>query len=224
MRRSWRGVISSTWAACIQVNWRASTFVITSRRVIARTSRRTRRSMFSIARLYPIGRTSLNVYAADIPNVYDTSRPTFECRAARYASLSATGGGIMFKVEREIPILIGPTENLFLRGVFAPTSREITADDLQVEGEIPRDLFGIYLRNGPNPIFQPRDRYHWFYGDGMIHAIEFREGKATYRNRWITTQGFLAEQQARDLAGADGQAGRQCAARRGFRRMAQRYR
>jgi hypothetical protein len=29
--------------------------------------------MFSIVRLYPIGRTSLNVYAADIPNVYDTS-------------------------------------------------------------------------------------------------------------------------------------------------------
>jgi carotenoid cleavage dioxygenase len=110
--------------------------------------------------------------------------------------LSATGEGIMFKVEREIPNRIAPTENLFLRGMFAPTSREITADNLQVEGEIPRDLFGIYLRNGPNPIFQPRDRYHWFDGDGMIHAIEFREGRATYRNRWITTEGFLAEQQA----------------------------
>jgi carotenoid cleavage dioxygenase len=110
--------------------------------------------------------------------------------------LSAKGEGIMFKVEREIPNRIAPSENLFLRGVFAPTSREITADNLQVEGEIPRDLFGIYLRNGPNPIFQPRDRYHWFDGDGMIHAIEFREGRATYRNRWITTEGFLAEQQA----------------------------
>ena len=57
-RRMCRGVIPSTWAACSQVNWRASTFVTTSRRVIARTSRRTRRSMFSIARLYPIERTS----------------------------------------------------------------------------------------------------------------------------------------------------------------------
>jgi hypothetical protein len=46
-------------------------FVIASRRVIVRTSRRTRRSMFSIARLYPTGRTSLNVYAPDIPNVCD---------------------------------------------------------------------------------------------------------------------------------------------------------
>jgi hypothetical protein len=64
----------STCAACIQVNCPASTSVITSRRVFARTSRRTRRSMFSIARLYPTDRTSLNVYAADIPSVYDKQR------------------------------------------------------------------------------------------------------------------------------------------------------
>ena len=38
---------------------------------IARASRRIRRSMFSIARLHPTERTSLNVYGADIPNVYD---------------------------------------------------------------------------------------------------------------------------------------------------------
>jgi len=70
-RRMCRGVMPSTCAACIQVNWRASAFVITSRRVITPTSRRTRRSMFSIARLYPIRRTFLNVYGPDIPNVYD---------------------------------------------------------------------------------------------------------------------------------------------------------
>src|SRR5262249_3718681 len=108
----------------------------------------------------------------------------------------------MFKVEREIPIRIGPTENLFLRGVFAPTSREITADDLQVEGEIPRDLFGIYLRNGPNPIVQQRDRYHWFDGDGMIHAIEFREGNLPQpvdHDPWVPGRTASA---ARDLAGA----------------------
>jgi pimeloyl-ACP methyl ester carboxylesterase len=58
MRRRWRGVTPSTCAACNQVNWRASTFMITSRRVIARTSRRTRRSMSSIARLYPTGRNT----------------------------------------------------------------------------------------------------------------------------------------------------------------------
>ncbi len=102
--------------------------------------------------------------------------------------------GITLKIEREIPIQIDPGENPFLRGIFAPISTEITADDLKVIGEIPKDLDGAYLRNGPNPIFQPRGRYHWFDGDGMVHAIEFHDGKTTYRNRWIRTEGFAAEQ------------------------------
>jgi hypothetical protein len=46
--------------------------VITSRRVIARASRHTRRSMFCIQRPYRSQRTCLNVYAPDISNVYDT--------------------------------------------------------------------------------------------------------------------------------------------------------
>ncbi len=102
----------------------------------------------------------------------------------------------MLKIEREIPIRIDPGQNPFLQGVFGPIGCEITADDLEVTGEIPKDLFGTYLRNGPNPIFQPRGRYHWFDGDGMIHAIAFRDGKASYRNRWIRTEGFAAEQTA----------------------------
>lgn len=102
----------------------------------------------------------------------------------------------MLKIENEIPINIEAGENPFLRGVFGPIGREITADALEVIGEIPDDLFGVYLRNGPNPIFQPRGRYHWFDGDGMIHAIHFEDGKASYRNRWIRTDGFRNEQQA----------------------------
>jgi hypothetical protein len=46
--------------------------VITSRRVIARASRHNRRSVFPIERHYPTRRTSLNDYAPEISNVYDT--------------------------------------------------------------------------------------------------------------------------------------------------------
>jgi len=102
----------------------------------------------------------------------------------------------MLRVEREIPLRITSGNNPFLTGLFAPVSREITADELSVIGEIPEDLEGVYLRNGPNPIFAPRGRYHWFDGDGMVHAIAFRDGKATYRNRWVRTNGFMAEQEA----------------------------
>jgi len=72
----------------------------------------------------------------------------------------------------------------FLRGNYAPWLMEGEIHNLVVEGEIPRDLDGTLFRNGPNPQFAPRGRYHWFDGDGMIHAFTIRDGKAHYRNRW----------------------------------------
>ena len=86
--------------------------------------------------------------------------------------------------------------NPYLLGVYAPVSQEIDAEDLQVIGKIPADLNGVYLRNGPNPRFAPEGRYHWFDGDGMIHAVHLENGKARYRNRWVRTKAFEAESEA----------------------------
>ena len=63
-------------------------------------------------------------------------------------------------------------------------------------GRIPDDLNGVYVRNGPNPQHHPVGRYHWFDGDGMVHSVHFADGEATYRNRWVRTEGFLAERDA----------------------------
>ncbi len=62
-------------------------------------------------------------------------------------------------------------ENPFLQGNFGPWRLEGDAPALEVVGELPRDLNGTYYRNGPNPAYEPAGRYHWFDGDGMIHAI-----------------------------------------------------
>src|SRR6185436_4669595 len=86
--------------------------------------------------------------------------------------------------------------NPYLVGPYAPTRDELTLTDLDVVGEIPDDLNGVYVRNGPNPQFEPSGRYHWFDGDGMVHAVHFSEGRAVYRNRWIRTDGFEREQKA----------------------------
>jgi carotenoid cleavage oxygenase len=79
-------------------------------------------------------------------------------------------------------------ENRYLAGNFAPVRDELSVDRLEVEGSIPPALGGRLLRNGPNPIAPDPGNYHWFQGNGMLHAIELRDGKATsYRNRWVRT-------------------------------------
>ncbi|GII82843.1 carotenoid cleavage dioxygenase [Sphaerisporangium siamense] len=86
--------------------------------------------------------------------------------------------------------------NPYLLGVYAPVHEEITAGDLTVVGEIPRDLNGVYLRNGPNARHPAHGRYHWFDGDGMVHAMHFENGTARYRNRYVRTRAFDAESAA----------------------------
>lgn len=88
------------------------------------------------------------------------------------------------------------TLNPYLADNFAPVSTELTVDDLPVLGELPPELTGMFVRNGPNPQFPPLGRYHWFDGDGMLHGVHIRDGKASYRNRYIRTQGFEQERQA----------------------------
>ena len=77
--------------------------------------------------------------------------------------------------------------NPFLRGIHTPMSDERTISDLAVTGTIPPELDGRYIRIGPNPAAPPNPAaYHWFTGDGMVHGVRLKDGKALwYRNRWI---------------------------------------
>lgn len=77
--------------------------------------------------------------------------------------------------------------NPYLNGNFGPVAEETTAFDLPVVGSIPEGLDGRFLRNGPNPLVAADPAtYHWFSGDGMVHGVRLRDGKAAwYRNRWV---------------------------------------
>lgn len=78
----------------------------------------------------------------------------------------------------------------WLKDNFAPVYEEITATDLKVTGTIPAALSGRLLRNGANPQSGWSD--HWFLGNGMLHGVEIRDGKANwYRNRYVKTPFFL---------------------------------
>ena len=74
----------------------------------------------------------------------------------------------------------------WLRGNFAPVTRETEAFDLRVDGTLPPELAGLYVRNGSNP--KPGFSPHWFLGDGMVHGVMIEGGKASwYRNRYVHT-------------------------------------
>ena len=77
--------------------------------------------------------------------------------------------------------------NSWLEGPFAPVDQEVTVYDLKVTGSIPKDLDGRLLRVGPNPI-DPENpvTYNWFTGNGMVHGVRIRDGKAEwYRSRFV---------------------------------------
>ncbi len=78
------------------------------------------------------------------------------------------------------------TRNPYLDGNFAPVPDEISTTDLPVTGALPRELSGRYLRIGPNPTGPVGRDHHWFLGEGMVHGVRLRDGRAEwYRNRFV---------------------------------------
>ena len=73
---------------------------------------------------------------------------------------------------------------LHVTGHLAPVPDEIDAYDLAVEGSLPTELRGRFLRNGPNPL----------PGHGMVHGIRLEGGRATwYRKRWVRTKALAGQ-------------------------------
>ncbi|WP_013324558.1 carotenoid oxygenase family protein [Gloeothece verrucosa] len=80
------------------------------------------------------------------------------------------------------------SNNIFLQGINAPVFEEVDVDKVKITGQIPPDLEGMYVRNGPNPMYKPTTYNFPLEGDGMLHAFYFENGKVSYRNRWVQTR------------------------------------
>lgn len=83
----------------------------------------------------------------------------------------------------------------YLQGNYAPIAEERDFDEaqLRVEGTVPAGLLGAYMRDGANVAFQPNHYVYPLDGDGMVHAVYFRDGHVQYRNRWVQTNHLLTE-------------------------------
>ena len=61
----------------------------------------------------------------------------------------------------DTPDWIWDVDHPYLHGHFAPIKTEMSAEKLDVvAGELPADLCGAYIRNGPNQRHEPHTLYH----------------------------------------------------------------
>lgn len=87
---------------------------------------------------------------------------------------------------------------LVYRGYSAPARMEADVHDLEVVGRIPPELNGAYYRNSADPCYPPLLGTDIFLnGDGMVHSVRFENGHADLKTRYVRTQKFVRERQAR---------------------------
>jgi len=92
------------------------------------------------------------------------------------------------------PDWIWRVDHPYLHGIFAPVASEFPLAEVEVTGDLPSDLEGCYVINSPNQRWQPPGKYHYYDGDGMLHAVYFRDGRASYARRWVRTEAFAREE------------------------------
>lgn len=84
------------------------------------------------------------------------------------------------------------------RGYFAPLRFEADIFDCEVEGRIPRELNGAFVRVGGEYFYPPsRADDSPFSTDGFISRFRIADGNVDFKARWIRTPRFLNNLAAR---------------------------
>ncbi|XAR68219.1 9-cis-epoxycarotenoid dioxygenase [Bertholletia excelsa] len=130
----------------------------------------------------------------EIPSSGDTGnapRWNFIQKAAASA-LDAVEEALVAR-EKEHPLPKTADPRVQIAGNFAPVPEHPVQHNLPVTGEIPDCIRGVYVRNGANPLYEPVAGHHFFDGDGMIHAVKFHGGTASYACRFTETIRLVQE-------------------------------
>ncbi len=80
--------------------------------------------------------------------------------------------------------------------LYADTVADL-AGTARLEGHLPRDLQGVFFRNGPGRFELQGERYHhWFDGDGFAQRWQIANGKVSHSGKFIRTHKFVTETRA----------------------------
>ncbi|KAL4891706.1 carotenoid oxygenase [Aspergillus ambiguus] len=95
------------------------------------------------------------------------------------------------------PTLFFPDRPQF-SGFMKPCRLEGEIQALEVHGEIPNDINGTFYRVMPDPQLPPFIQDDpWFNGDGNISAFEIKNGSVSFRQRYVRTEKFMREREAK---------------------------
>ena len=96
-----------------------------------------------------------------------------------------------------MPVRPYPTLSAYLEANRRTTPEYDDVALALVQGSLPPDLLGTLLRNGNGHFEQHGVPYdHLFDGDGMVARFTFDGQQVSYRNRYVRTQEFVAEEAA----------------------------
>jgi carotenoid cleavage dioxygenase len=82
-------------------------------------------------------------------------------------------------------------------GTGAPTRFEADIADCEVQGQIPRDIDGAFYRVGAEWYYPPMFADDGIVnGDGYVSMFRIRDGRVSFKGRWIRTERFRHNQEA----------------------------
>ncbi|KAK4795603.1 hypothetical protein SAY86_027929 [Trapa natans] len=115
-------------------------------------------------------------------------------RAASLALNAVESAIVAHEQKHPLPKTVDP--RVQIAGNFSPVPEQPVQNFLSVTGRIPECIDGVYVRNGANPLQEPVAGHHFFDGDGMIHAVRFSGGSASYACRFTETHRLVHERSA----------------------------
>ena len=87
--------------------------------------------------------------------------------------------------------------NPLFTGFNAPFRTDAEIFDLEIEGELPKDINGAFYRVQPDFLYPPRfENDVPFNGDGHVSMFHFQDGHVDFRCRFVRTQRYKAQRKA----------------------------
>ncbi|KAH7301910.1 hypothetical protein KP509_23G048000 [Ceratopteris richardii] len=141
---------------------------------------------FSLSSLYPLRESDL----------FALLRRDFDMASILAAAACNFADTLLNEMSLLMKLQHSADPHVQLAGNCAPVC-ETSPTICNVRGKLPDDLVGAYVRNGPNATYMnPGEGFHLFDGDGMLHAVKMRNGKAVYCCRYVKTARFKQEEAA----------------------------